>query len=261
LIETSDLLAVARTAAERAGVILMERFGGPASGVATKSSAADLVSDADRDAEAAILATIRDARPNDGILAEEGGRADGADYRWVVDPLDGTVNFLFGIPHWCVSIACEDHVGALVGVVHDPSRAETFCAVRGAGATLNDRPLALTPSDDLSTALAATGFSYDPRERERQGATIAQLFPMLRDIRRFGAAALDLAWVAAGRIDAFFEADLAPWDLAAGALIASEAGGELIELPPGPDGHTGLIASRPGLSGPLDTLLRKVGAG
>ena len=258
--ETRDLLAVALTAAERAGVILLERFGRPASGVDTKSSPADLVSDADRDVEAAILATIRDARPNDGILAEEGGRSDGAEYRWVVDPLDGTVNFLFGVPHWCVSIACEDQVGALVGVVHDPSRGETFCAVRGVGATLNDRPLRLEQSDDLGAALIATGFSYDPRQRERQGATIARLFPMLRDIRRFGAAALDLAWVGAGRVDAFFESDLAPWDLAAGALVAAEAGAEIIQIPAGPDGHTGLIVSRPGLSVPLAAFLAEAGA-
>ena len=260
MIDTSALLNVAREAAERAGKILLERFGGPASGVSTKSSSADLVSDADRDAETAILATIREARPTDAILAEEGGSAEGADLRWVVDPLDGTVNFLFGVPHWCVSIACEDHVGALVGVVYDPCRAEMFCAVRGEGATLNGNRLQLEGSDDLGSALLATGFSYDARERERQGHTLTKLFPRLRDIRRFGAAALDLGWVAAGRVDGFFEADLAPWDLAAGALIVTEAGGELIELPPGPDGHTGLIATRLGLARSLALLLEESGS-
>jgi myo-inositol-1(or 4)-monophosphatase len=260
LTEPAALLAVARKAAERAGVILLDRFRGPASGVSSKSSAADLVSDADRDAEASILKTIRAARPNDAILAEESGRADGSDLRWVVDPLDGTVNYLFGVPHWCVSVACEDEAGALVGVVYDPCRSEMFCAVRGQGATLNSVRLHLEGSDDLGNALLATGFSYDARERERQGRTLAKLFPRLRDVRRFGAAALDLGWVAAGRVDGFFEADLAPWDLAAGALIVAEAGGELIELPPGPDGHTGLIAGRSGLAAPLDALLREVGA-
>ena len=258
--EPAALLAVAREAAELAGVILLDRFRGPASGVSTKSSAADLVSDADRDAEAAILKTIRAARPNDAILAEESGRADGSYLRWVVDPLDGTVNYLFGVPHWCVSVACEDQTGALVGVVFDPCRSEVFCAIRGQGATLNGGRLHLEGAADLGSALLATGFSYDARERERQGQTIAKIFPRLRDIRRFGAAALDLGWVAAGRVDGFFEADLAPWDLAAGALIVAEAGGELIELPPGPDGHTGLIAGRPGLVAPLDALLREVGA-
>jgi myo-inositol-1(or 4)-monophosphatase len=260
LTETRDLLAIAQTAAERAGALLIARFGGPASGVGTKSSTADLVSDADRDAEAAILRTIREARPGDAILAEESGGDGDAEYRWVVDPLDGTVNFLFGIPHWCVSVACEDRSGALVGVVHDPARGETFSATRGGGATLDGRRLTLTHADDLSTALAATGFSYDPTERERQGRVIAQLFPRLRDVRRFGAAALDLAWVGAGRVDAFFESDLAPWDLAAGALVAAEAGAEVIQIPAGPDGHTGLIVSRPGLSEPLAALLGEASA-
>lgn len=246
--DARELLSVAVDCASRAGVLLLDRFGGTATGVGTKSSTADLVSDADRDAERLIVEAIRAARPGDAILAEEGGGGAGERLRWIVDPLDGTVNYLFGIPHWCVSIACEDDAGTLVGVVHDPCRGETFTALRGAGAELNGRPLRLESSTDLSTALLGTGFSYDPAERERQAAITARAFPTLRDIRRQGSAALDLAWVAAGRYDGFFETDLAPWDWAAGGFIAAEAGAELREIPPGPGGHFGLVATRRGLA-------------
>jgi myo-inositol-1(or 4)-monophosphatase len=142
----------------------------------------------------------------------------------LVDPLDGTVNFLFGIPHWCVSVACEDEAGMLTGVILDPLRAETFTAVRGGKALLNGAVLHGSRRDELATAMIATGFWYDEEVRARQAETVAQLIPRARDIRRLGSAALDLAWVAAGRYDGYYERGLAPWDLAAGSLLCECAG-------------------------------------
>ncbi|MBI2684199.1 MAG: inositol monophosphatase [Actinobacteria bacterium] len=250
------VLALAVRAAEAGGAILTERFGGPVSGLAEKSSRADLVSDADRLAEAAIVATIRGERPNDAILGEEGGEVPGrAGIRWVVDPLDGTVNYLWGIPYWAVSIACEDACGMLAAVVLDPVRGERFTAVRGGGAFLGEERLTLASSTDIATALIGTGFSYDAEERVRQGRVIAHALTVLRDVRRNGAAALDLAWVACGRIDGFFESDLAPWDWAAGEFIVREAGGHTRRIPDGEGRPLGLVATRPGLLEPLAALV------
>ena len=160
-------------------------------------------------------------------MAEEGSRAEAASgRRWVVDPLDGTINFLYGFPAWAVSVALEDAEGALVGVVHSPIHGETFCAVRGEGAFLGDgRGLRVRRLRPLAQSLVATGFSYEPDRRAVQAEVIAKLLPRARDIRRAGAAALDLAWLAAGRVDAFFERGLQHWDWAAGRLLVEEAGG------------------------------------
>lgn len=220
------LRALALRAAREAGVLLLERFGGPASGLSAKSSRTDLVSDADRDAEALIVGMLRSERPDDGLVAEEGSSAEGVSgIRWLVDPLDGTINYLWGIPHWAVSIAAVDGDGDMVGVVHDPCRGETFVATRGGGAWLGVERLLPEPADDLAVALIATGFAYVPERRERQAATVGNLIGRVRDIRRFGSAALDLAWVAAGRFDGFYESGLSPWDLAAGAMLVRESGG------------------------------------
>ncbi|MFL5867749.1 MAG: inositol monophosphatase family protein, partial [Thermoleophilaceae bacterium] len=177
--------------------------------------------------------------------AEEGSRAEAASgRRWVVDPLDGTVNYLYGIPSWCVSVALQDAEGSAVGVVHDPLRGETFRAARGAGCTLNGSAVRVREQADLSRALVATGFSYDPDRRAIQAEVVGRVLPRVRDIRRAGAAALDLSWLAAGRLDGYWERGLSAWDWAAGRLLVEEAGGEVAELPGEPHG---LVAANPGL--------------
>jgi myo-inositol-1(or 4)-monophosphatase len=212
-----------------------------------------MVSDADRDAEAAIEETLASERPDDGLLAEEGAHSDGVSgRRWVVDPLDGTTNFLYGIPAWAVSIALEDDEGGAVGVVHDPVRGETFAAARGLGAHLDGAPIAVAGAERLESALIATGFGYEPDRRRAQAELLVNVLPRVRDIRRAGAAALDLAWLGAGRLDGYYERGLKPWDWAAGRLIVSEAGGALREL----DGEpAGLVAASPALIDELFSLV------
>jgi myo-inositol-1(or 4)-monophosphatase len=250
-----DDLKLALEAARVAGALLLERFGGPAQGVERKSSRTDMVSDADREAETAIEGVLLDARPGDGLLAEEGARSEASSgRRWVVDPLDGTTNYLYGIPAWSVSIALEDGDGGAVGVVHDPVRGETFTAVRGQGAELNGHPLRLAAADRLDTALLATGFGYDPGNRAVQAQVLTTVLPRVRDIRRAGAASLDLCSVAAGRVDAYYERGLSPWDWAAASLIAAEAGASVRRLEGEP---TGLVAGPPEL---IDELLELVAA-
>jgi myo-inositol-1(or 4)-monophosphatase len=224
-------LELAERAARAAGEVLLSYYGRPPEGVAAKSSATDLVSDADREAERTIRDLLAVERPDDGLIAEEGSRADAASgRRWVVDPLDGTINFLYGFPAWAVSVALEDADGALVGVVHSPIHGETFRAVRGEGAFLGEGSLAVRPPRPLEQSLVATGFSYEPARRAVQADVVRELLPRARDIRRAGAAALDLAWVAAGRVDAFFERGLNHWDWAAGRLLVEEAGGTIATL-------------------------------
>jgi myo-inositol-1(or 4)-monophosphatase len=219
-------LELADRAARAAGDVLMSYYGRPAEGVSTKSSATDLVSDADRAAERTIRELLEQERPDDGLVAEEGSAADAASgRRWVVDPLDGTINFLYGFPAWAVSVALEDADGLLMGVVHSPVHRETFRAVRGEGAFLGERRLHVAEPRRLERALVATGFSYEAERRAAQAEVIGELLPRARDIRRAGAAALDLAWLAAGRVDAFFERGLQHWDWAAGRLLVEEAGG------------------------------------
>jgi myo-inositol-1(or 4)-monophosphatase len=173
----------------------------------------------------------------------------------VVDPLDGTVNFLFGIPHWCVSVACEDLEGTLVGLIHDPLRDETFAATRDGPTTLDGHPVRASQRGELATAMVATGFGYDAEMRAAQAEVAARLLPRVRDIRRLGSAALDLAWTACGRYDAYYERGLNPWDRAAGALLCLRAGLELRELAPSgalPDGPLAAPAPR---AGPLAELV------
>jgi myo-inositol-1(or 4)-monophosphatase len=222
--------------------------------VLAKSSETDPVSDADRAAEELIAAALAAERPDDGLLAEEGSHADsGSGRRWVVDPLDGTVNFLYGFQAWCVSIAVEDADGGLAGVVHDPLHGETFAALRGRGATLNGAPLAVRDGDRLEVALIATGFGYAAERRAWQADLLTRILPRVRDIRRGGAAALDLAWVAAGRLDGYYEFGLKPWDWAAGRLLVEEAGGAARAFGGDPPG---LAAAGPRLLDPLVELVR-----
>jgi myo-inositol-1(or 4)-monophosphatase len=246
-----ELLAVAVAAATAAAVVVTSGAG-QAHEVETKSSATDLVSEVDRGAEKAVVEVIAARRPDDAIVAEEGSdHAGTTGVRWVIDPLDGTTNFLFGIPAFAVSVAAEIDGRSVVGVVLDPSRHEVWRATRGRGASLNGRRLRLPlvpPS--LATALVATGFSYLPERRATQARVVSHVLPRVRDIRRFGAAALDLCWVAGGRVSAFYELGLQPWDLAAGVLIATEAGAETATLA---DGTT--LVTTPGLFEAMRALL------
>jgi myo-inositol-1(or 4)-monophosphatase len=254
--EQDALLDVARAAAQAAADELRRRFGGRAEDVRAKSSPTDLVSNADVAAESAIRSVLADRRPEDSILGEEGGATGDGDLRWVVDPLDGTINFLFGIPVFAVSVACEDATGALAGVVLDPIRDECFAATRSGSATLNGEPIRGSERRDLSTAMVATGFGYEAEVRARQAAVLSRVLPGVRDIRRAGAAAIDLAWCACGRYDAYYERGVHRWDIAAGALIASRAGLEIRELEATADDPYGVVAAPGGLLEGLLALVR-----
>jgi myo-inositol-1(or 4)-monophosphatase len=246
------LLDLAVRAAQAAGGLLVERFHGAASGVGYKSSGTDPVSDADRDAEALIAGMLREERPGDGLVGEEGAGAAGTSgLEWVIDPLDGTVNFLYGIPQWAVSLACREAGSVIAAVVFDPLRGETFSAACGHGCRLGDTVLRMGEPPPLERALVGTGFSYLAEERRLQSAIVARVLPLARDIRRAGSAALDLAWVAAGRLDAFYEHGLAEWDHAAGDLLVREAGGVVLPLPAAGGLRAGVLAGASALAAEL----------
>jgi myo-inositol-1(or 4)-monophosphatase len=237
----SSDMELAQRAARAAGEVLLSYYGQPPQGVDSKSSETDLVSDADRGAEQVIRELLETERPEDGLIAEEGSHSESeSGRRWLVDPLDGTINFLYGFPAWGVSIALEDEYGLALGVVLDPVRPELFAAVRGQGATLDGAPIRVSGRTELARALVATGFSYEAERRAAQAELLLTVLPRVRDIRRAGAAALDLCQVAAGRVDAFFERGLQRWDEAAGRLIIEEAGGVVKELGGEP---AGLVAA------------------
>jgi myo-inositol-1(or 4)-monophosphatase len=239
----SELLDIAVAAARAGAGELMSRFGRRQSGVRSKSTPTDLVSEADVQAERAIRAVLAARRPDDSILGEEGGATGNGRLRWVVDPLDGTINFLFGIPAFAVSVACEDGDGALAGAVLDPVRGECFTATRSGPPSLDGEPIAASDRTELATALVATGFGYDAAVRARQAEVIGRVLPRVRDIRRVGAAALDLAWCACGRFDAYFERGVHAWDIAAGALIAERAGLTVRELEAAGEQPAGILAA------------------
>jgi len=253
--EQRALLAVAQEAAEAAAGELRARFGRRVGGVRTKTTPTDLVSDADLAAEAAIRSVLAQRRAGDAILGEEGGASGDGDLRWIVDPLDGTINFLFGIPVFAVSVACEDVHGTIAGVVLDPSRDECFAAVRCGRATLNGEPIQAPLRTELATALVATGFSYEAEVRTCQAQVVSRVLPRVRDIRRAGSAAIDLSWCACGRYDAFYERGLHAWDLAAGSLIATRAGLDVRELAASADQPAGVIAAPGALMEELRSLI------
>lgn len=254
--DASALLARAVDAAHQAGAELNRRYGN-VQGYATKSSATDPVTDADRTSEELLVRLLTDGRPGDGLIGEEGAsRPSTSGITWVVDPLDGTVNYLYQLDNFAVSIAAEDDQGALVGVVHDPRRDLTYTTVRGRGAWLGDRRLAVNDPVALGEAMVGTGFGYDSGRRARQAAVVAGLLPQIRDIRRIGSAALDLCSVAAGNLDAFYEEGVQAWDVAAGGLVAVEAGALMtpIKLT---DAPTGWVVAGPGLHGELVAALHR----
>jgi myo-inositol-1(or 4)-monophosphatase len=256
-----ELLALATRLAADAGALLLEGLAESRITVATKSSPTDVVTAFDRSSERLITEALRLARPGDAILGEEGTHDPGTTgVRWLIDPLDGTVNFLYGLPVFAVSIAAEVDGTVEVGVVAVPAQSETFTAVRGRGAWLDGRPLVCTGATELSEALVGTGFSYRPERRLAQADMLATVLPSVRDIRRAGAAAIDLCWVGAGRLDAFYEHGLQPWDLAAGALVAAEAGAVVGDLEGGRPSSGLTVAAAPGIAAGFWDLLRRAGA-
>lgn len=259
--DVDELLDIALAAAREAGALL--RDGRPADlGVAhTKSSSIDVVTEMDIAAEKLITSFIARRRPEDGLLGEEGASSAGTSgVRWVIDPLDGTVNYLYGLPSWAVSIAAEQDGRTLVGVVEAPMRGETYQAVLGGGAFVNGRPAHCRPAPEFSHALVGTGFGYIAERRAAQAETVRVLVPKVRDIRRAGSAAIDLADVGTGRLDAYYERGLNPWDLAAGALFAREAGALTGGRPGRPASGELTVAAPPGLFEPLQALLEEAGA-
>lgn len=216
--------------------------------VDTKSSPTDSVTDVDRTSERMIVGRILETRPDDGILGEEGtSRLGTTGVRWVVDPLDGTVNYLYGIGAYAVSIGVEvDGVG-VAGAVYDAATGAMYEAVRGGGARRDGNVLACSGVDDLALALVGTGFGYEAAVREQQGAVVAALLPRVRDIRRIGSAALDLCAVAYGARDAFYEEGIHPWDRSAGLVIASEAGARWTVLPTADPDRELTVAGAPGV--------------
>lgn len=229
--------------------------------VTTKSSATDMVTDIDRGSEALIVAAVREARPHDGIVGEEGTAvATSTGVEWVIDPIDGTTNFVYGLPGFGVSVGVRLDGEVVAGAVADVLRDELFTATAGAGAFLNGAPIRATAKSDLATALVGTGFSYDSERRRRQAGVLTAVLPLIRDIRRIGAASTDLCAVACGRLDAYYEKGLAPWDYTAGSLIAREAGAIVGNLTGGPCGPDFTLAAAPALFGPLRYLLHASGA-
>lgn len=220
-----QLLDLARSVALEAADLVRERRGQGVEVADTKSSPVDVVTEADRAAEGLIHSRLATARPADGFLGEEGGSAESTSgVTWVVDPIDGTVNFLYGIPLYAVSVAARREDEVVAGVVVNVSSGEVFSATRGGGATVNGRPLRVRDVVPLEQRLVATGFSYVTRVRTLQAAAVGKMLATVRDVRRLGSAALDLCGLAAGRFDGYVEEGLNPWDMAAGALVATEAG-------------------------------------
>ena len=223
---TSELLDLAVGIARQAGELLMKR---PQTfEVTSKSVAIDIATQMDRDSEKLIVDFLLSARSDDGIIGEEGSsRPSSSGITWVIDPIDGTVNYLYGLPGWSVSIAAKDEHGALVGVVHSPTIGSTWTATRGGGAFFNGQSIQCNDPVPLDRALIGTGFVYDVSKRAGQGKVIAALLPQVRDIRRMGSAAVDICYVAMGGFDGYFEIGLKEWDLAAASLVASEAGARI----------------------------------
>jgi myo-inositol-1(or 4)-monophosphatase len=262
-LEPEGALELAEHLARATGRLLVERFEGPRPEVRSKSTPTDPVTEIDEEAERLIRDELAARRPGDGLLGEEGGDqsppggAAPTGVRWIVDPLDGTVNFLFGLPQWCVSVACEDAEGLLAGVIHDPLRPETFTATRGGRAARDGEAVRASEQDELARALVVTGFGYDADVRAGQAEVAARLLPRVRDLRRLGSAALDLAWLACGRYDAYYERGVKVWDIAAGALICRRAGLEIHHLPVADGLPAGLLVAPPGLVEPLRAIVEE----
>jgi len=261
VVDPLELRTLAEQAARAAGDLLLEGIDQVRTDVQTKSTATDMVSEMDRAAEACIVDVLLGARPDDGMVGEEGTDRPGTSgVRWVVDPLDGTTNYLYGLPGFGVSIAAEHQGVVVAGVVLDVVRGEVFAATAGGGAVRDGMPISVSPITTLATALVGTGFAYDAGRRAGQATALVEVLPRVRDIRRFGAAAVDLCSVACGRYDAYYERGLAAWDLAAGGLIAAEAGAEVTDFHGGPVRAGSVVAAAPAIAQDLRDLLVAAGA-
>jgi myo-inositol-1(or 4)-monophosphatase len=260
--EVTELAALAESVAREAGLLIRSRRAeGGITVAATKTSPTDIVTESDHASEVLIRGRLLEARAGDGFVGEEGDAVRGSSgVIWVVDPIDGTVNYLYDIPAYAVSIAAILDSETLAGVVHVPATGETWTAIRGGGAYLDGQPIAVSQCTELSQALIGTGFSYETRRRAAQARVVKDLLPRVRDIRRIGSAAMDLCHVASGRLDGYYEHGLAPWDRAAGALVATEAGAVVA----GPEGmlrsHQITVAAGPALYAKLSALLTELGA-
>jgi myo-inositol-1(or 4)-monophosphatase len=266
-----ELAVTAERLARGAADLLVDGLRRQRTRVGTKSSSTDMVTEMDRASEDLIVDALRTSRPSDGVLGEEGSAAAGSSgVRWLIDPIDGTTNYLYGHPGFAVSIAAEVDGRVDICVVVDPLHVDVFRAVRGRGASRNGEPLTLRDPvargpaaaglGTLGDALVATGFAYDPARRERQAEVLARVIGRVRDIRRVGAASVDLCWVGTGRVDAYYERGLSPWDLAAGSLVAEEAGAFVGDLDGGPPSPQFVLAAHPDLFEPLRLLLTAAGA-
>jgi myo-inositol-1(or 4)-monophosphatase len=260
---SDDLRTLAAELAVRAGTTALEgrRRLGVGQPVAhdTKSTPTDPVTEFDRAAEAVIVDTLRERRPDDSIVGEEGaGHAGSSGLVWHIDPIDGTVNFVYDLPAWCTSVAVVDEHGPLAGAVFVPVTDELFSAARGGGATRNGVRISCSSATDVAMALVATGFNYSPDMRRPQARRLAALLPQVRDVRRFGSAALDLCMVACGRLDAYYEEHLNSWDLAAGVLIASEAGATTSNFAGGVADSDATVAAAPAIHGALLDLIAAI---
>ncbi len=250
------LVELARSLAHEAGVLVREGRARGLNDVVTKSTATDVVTEFDHAAEALIITRLRQERPDDGLIGEEGTNQTGTSgIHWLIDPIDGTTNFLYDLPAYAVSVAAADADGSIAGAVYLPVTDEMFWAGRGTGAWRNEKSIRCSTVDDISLALVGTGFAYRAERRRVQAATVARIIPEIRDLRRLGSAAVDLCYVACGRIDVYYEQWLNPWDRAAGELIAAEAGATVgIYRTPGEE-PDGLLAAPSGLYDAIRSLI------
>jgi myo-inositol-1(or 4)-monophosphatase len=260
--DLEGLLGVAVEVAREAAALAVAYRANGIGEIGTKSTATDVVTAADRAVERLVGELLHERRPGDEILGEEygGGVADPGRVRWVVDPIDGTVNYVYGLPHYAVSIAAEVDGRAVAGVVRNAATGEEWTAMRGRGAWREGRRLACSQVGELGQALVATGFGYDAARRAHQAAVLPVLLPRVRDVRRFGVASVDLCFAAEGRVDAYFEKGLNVWDHAAGGLVAVEAGLWVTGLRGAPPGPSMVLAASPALHASLHALLVELDA-
>ena len=268
-VPVATLLALAERVARRAGDLIRSRARRRCDVADTKTSPTDVVTEMDRAVEALLRSEIGEERPEDGLLGEESGFVPGdSGLTWVIDPIDGTVNYLYGLPYHAVNVAVVEgnpptpgEWAPLAGCVHNPVTGQTWTAGVGAGARLDGARLRMAAPPALSMALVGTGFGYTTDRRRSQAETLRSLLPEVRDIRRFGAASLDLCKVASGQLDAFYERGLNPWDMAAAALVVAEAGGEVSGIDGQPPHEHMLVAAAPGLRVDLVERLEALNAG
>ncbi len=254
--DAADLLDIARPLAIEAGELIEAMRDSVDLSGDTKSSSVDVVTAADRAAEAFIVDRLSVLRPDDGVLGEEGAGSEGTSgVRWIIDPIDGTTNYVYSVPSYGVSIAAEVDADLALGVVSEPVFNRCYSARVGGGAFKNGEPISVNTDPSVETALVATGFGYLAERRRRQAEVLVDLLPQVRDIRRFGSAALDLCYLAEGLVDAYYERGLHAWDLAAGAVIASEAGATVGDLRGNAAGEHFTLAAHPALFEALRAIL------